>query len=114
MPAGDPRFPGWVQSVTQTYGNAAMTARARSIVQNGLDRTAVLGDSHAAQDAFQATFLVLARKASIIDSESPLAAWLYKVAYRIALRARARTATRLAREEPASLFQRESATSLAQ
>jgi RNA polymerase sigma factor (sigma-70 family) len=49
----------------------------------------VLGDSHAAQDAFQATFLVLARKANMLDTHRPLAGWLYQVAYHLALRLRA-------------------------
>src|SRR5579883_101776 len=49
----------------------------------------VLGDSHAAEDAFQATFLVLARKASVLDWQRPLSAWLYTVAMRLALRLRA-------------------------
>lgn len=49
----------------------------------------VLGDSHAAEDAFQAIFLVLARRAGSLDSRHPLNAWLYKVAYHLALRVRA-------------------------
>jgi RNA polymerase sigma factor (sigma-70 family) len=52
----------------------------------------VLGDSHAARDAFQTTFLVLARKAARLDGRSPLTGWLYKVAYHVALRLRARAA----------------------
>jgi RNA polymerase sigma factor (sigma-70 family) len=52
----------------------------------------VLGDSHAAQDAFQATFLVLARKAGMLDRQSSLNGWLYRVAYHVALRLRAVTA----------------------
>jgi hypothetical protein len=54
----------------------------------------VLGDSHAAQDAFQATFLVLARKAGGLDRQSPLTGWLYKVAYHLSLRLRAVAARR--------------------
>jgi RNA polymerase sigma factor (sigma-70 family) len=49
----------------------------------------VLGDFHAAQDAVQATFLVLARKAGMLDRNGPLGGWLYKVAYHLALRSRA-------------------------
>jgi RNA polymerase sigma factor (sigma-70 family) len=49
----------------------------------------VLGHVHDAEDAFQATFLALARKGSAIGNGTAVAAWLYKVAYRIALAARA-------------------------
>jgi RNA polymerase sigma factor (sigma-70 family) len=41
-----------------------------------------------AEDAFQATFLTLARKAGTITNKEALASWLYKVAYRVACRAR--------------------------
>jgi RNA polymerase sigma factor (sigma-70 family) len=62
----------------------------------------VLGDWHAAQDAFQATFLVLARKAPVIDRKIPLGGWLYKVAYHLALRLRAVAARRRRREQGAA------------
>jgi RNA polymerase sigma factor (sigma-70 family) len=62
----------------------------------------VLGDAHAAQDASQATFLVLARKANLIDSQNPLAAWLYKVAYHLALRLRAVAARQRRNEKNAA------------
>jgi RNA polymerase sigma factor (sigma-70 family) len=42
-----------------------------------------------AEDAFQATFLVLLRKAAAIGKREALGSWLYKVAYRVCLRARA-------------------------
>ncbi|OAI55093.1 hypothetical protein AYO44_02840 [Planctomycetaceae bacterium SCGC AG-212-F19] len=58
----------------------------------------VLHDADEAEDAFQATFLVLARKARAIANQASLASWLYRVAYHIALNARARLAQRRARE----------------
>ena len=54
----------------------------------------VLRDAYEAEDAFQATFLVLARKAGSIGRGEVVAAWLYQVAYRIALRLRAAAAKR--------------------
>src|SRR5207249_516455 len=51
-----------------------------------------------ADDAFQATFLVLVRKAPTIKSNDLLAGWLYGVAYQTALKARASTAKHQARE----------------
>jgi RNA polymerase sigma factor (sigma-70 family) len=53
-----------------------------------------------AEDAFQATFLVFVRKAHAIRQREGVAAWLYRVAHHVALRARARTAKRAGREKP--------------
>jgi RNA polymerase sigma factor (sigma-70 family) len=61
----------------------------------------VLGHAQDAEDAFQATFLVLARKARSIRRQQSLGSWLYKVAYRTALRARALAAQRKVRETAA-------------
>ena len=49
----------------------------------------VLGDFHDAEDAFQATFLVLARKGASLVVGQSLGCWLYRVAYYTALRASA-------------------------
>jgi RNA polymerase sigma-70 factor (ECF subfamily) len=62
----------------------------------------VLGDAHAAQDAVQLTFLVLARKASMLDRQRPLAGWLFKVAYHLALRLRAVAVRQRRREKGAA------------
>ncbi len=48
----------------------------------------VLHEEHEAEDAFQATFLVLAQKGSTIRNRRVLAGWLHEVAHRIAIKAR--------------------------
>jgi RNA polymerase sigma factor (sigma-70 family) len=60
----------------------------------------VLSDAHDAEDAFQATFVILSRKAGTIGRGESLGAWLYKVASRVALRARTMRARRQGREKP--------------
>jgi RNA polymerase sigma factor (sigma-70 family) len=58
----------------------------------------LLADPHEAEDAFQAAFLILARKAGAIQRQALLGPWLYGVAWRVAVRLRGRTARRRERE----------------
>ena len=58
----------------------------------------VLRDPHDVDDAFQATFLVLVRKARSIGERDLLAPWLYGVAHRVARKARGVAARRNRRE----------------
>src|SRR5262249_52031173 len=57
----------------------------------------ILRDPNDVDDAFQATFLVLVRKAGSLRRCELLGNWLYGVAYRVAMRARSLAARRLAR-----------------
>lgn len=50
----------------------------------------ILGHSQDAEDAFQATFLVLAQKAAGLLTDRPLSPWLFGVARRVAMKARSR------------------------
>ncbi len=59
----------------------------------------VLTDSHQAQDAFQATFLVLVQQAGSVRHRDSLASWLYGVAYRVASCARSAESRRRKHEE---------------
>ncbi len=59
----------------------------------------LLGDRHHAEDAFQAVFLVLARKARSIRDPDLLGNWLYGVALRTARKAKAQLARRRKNEE---------------
>jgi RNA polymerase sigma factor (sigma-70 family) len=54
----------------------------------------LLGDVHAAEDAFQATFLLLAKKARWLRQPDRLGPWLYGVARRVALKVRSATIRR--------------------
>ncbi len=75
---------------------AALVRRHGAMVMGVCRR--VLNDFHGAEDAFQATFLVLAQRAGSIRNPELLPNWLYGVAYRTARRANASEAKRRERE----------------
>jgi RNA polymerase sigma factor (sigma-70 family) len=65
---------------------AALVARHGPMVLGVCQR--ILGDAHEAEDALQATFLILARKAASLRRPEALACWLHGVAARLARKAR--------------------------
>jgi RNA polymerase sigma factor (sigma-70 family) len=75
---------------------AALVQRHGQVVW-GLCRR-LLGHEQDAEDAFQATFLILARKATTIRKQEALGSWLYGVASRVARNARKSAARRRGRE----------------
>jgi RNA polymerase sigma factor (sigma-70 family) len=62
----------------------------------------VLPHLHDAEDVFQATFLLLARKATSIRKAASVGSWLHGVAHRLALKARLQQARRQTREKRAA------------
>src|SRR5947209_6334737 len=61
----------------------------------------VLHNLHDAEDAFQAAFLLLAKKAGSIHRREAVSGWLYRVAYHLAVRARANATRRRVHERRA-------------
>src|SRR5262249_33522456 len=69
----------------------------------------IRGNEQDAEDVFQATFLLLARKADSIRKRESVASWLHGVAHRLALEAKGQGARRQARERRAADMRRTSA-----
>lgn len=78
---------GAFEALVRRYGSMVMKVCRR-----------VIGDYHDAEDAFQTTFLVLARKASSIRPREMVANWLHGVAFNSALNARKLRIKRWCRE----------------
>jgi len=74
----------------------ALVGRHGPMVIGVCDR--ILHNSHDAEDAFQATFLVLVRKAASVRPQGMVGNWLYGVAYRTAQEARKAAAKRRTKE----------------
>src|SRR5437868_1436075 len=70
----------------------------------------VLRNEADAEDAFQATFLVLVRKAASIRTPTSVSNWLYGVAHTTALKAKAMNRKRLVREREAGTLPRHQAS----
>ena len=90
---------------------AALVARHSAMVMSVCHQ--ILGDRHDAEDAFQAVFLVLARKARSIREQDLLGNWLYGVASRTARYANQQIAQRRQREGGNAMFGRRAGASIA-
>ncbi|MCI0464158.1 MAG: sigma-70 family RNA polymerase sigma factor [Gemmataceae bacterium] len=66
----------------------------------------ILRNPHDAEDAFQATFLVLVRKATSVVPQELVGNWLYGVAYRTAMKAKAMNSKRRAKERQSASLPR--------
>ena len=66
---------------------------------------AVLIHEHDVEDAFQATFLVLARKAGSVRAGDALGGWLHRVAYRVAVQANIEVKRRRRRESEVPMME---------
>jgi len=79
---------------------AELVQRHGTLVRGVCQR--VLGSGPDAEDAFQATFLVLARQAASIHKRNSVGSWLYGVAYRIACNTRRQATARRVHESGAT------------
>ncbi len=89
---------------------AALVARHGPMVLSICNQ--LLGDQHHAEDAFQAVFLVLARRARSIRDPDLLGNWLYGIALRIARKARNRLARQRRTEDGCTVTHSEPASTI--
>jgi DNA-directed RNA polymerase specialized sigma24 family protein len=95
------------QLVERVLGQRDATALQAIVHRNGamvyLVCWRVLQHTQDTEDAFQATFLVLAQKLRTIRKHASLASWLHGVAYRVSTKAKLQANARRRRESRASL-----------
>src|SRR5262245_33759446 len=95
---GDADLLGRFVNARDEFAFEALVRRHASMVWNVCRR--VLHHDANAEDAFQAVFLTLVRKAHSIGRRGSVASWLYRVAYHVALEASRQVARRAGREVP--------------
>src|SRR5689334_23183045 len=110
-PPGDPtmaiRPPGLPrhgESPDPRAGAGAATGLGDAELLDRFNRAggAGVGDAHPAEDAFQATFLVLMRRAASLRAGGSLGPWLHEVAYRVSASQRTAAARRVRHERRAA------------
>ena len=103
--SGDPLDGDLLRSFASTRNEAefaTLIARHGPMVLGVCRR--LLGNADDADDAFQAVFLVLARRAAGLGETRSIAGWLYGTAVRVAMKTRTRDARRRTRERKAVLM----------
>src|SRR5262249_53385746 len=96
--ASEGQLLGWFVQTADEAAFAELVARLGPMVLGACRR--VIGDDHLAEDAFQAAFVVLARRAADIRPREAVRGWLHGVAVRVAKKARAMSTRRRGREVP--------------
>src|SRR5690242_14629184 len=92
QPASDSQLLARFVATRDEVSFATLVRRHGPMVLGVCER--ILRNAHDAEDAFQATFLILARKAGSVVKRESLGSWLHQVAYRTALEASAANARR--------------------
>jgi RNA polymerase sigma factor (sigma-70 family) len=96
---GDAELMKALVSANDPAAFAALVERFGNVVWGVCRR--ILPTNEDAEDAFQAVFLVLAKKGATITNKGAVGSWLYGVAYRTAMKARRDLAHRIQRERKA-------------
>ena len=99
LPADADLLARWVNQRDEDAFAALVSRHGRMVL--GVCRR-IVGNAHDADDAFQAVFLTLARKAATLRHPQALAGWLHGVAVRLAYKTRAEASRRFARHGDSS------------